>query len=148
MQIMLLNNPFMFDDLMVSTVDFTKFAKHCLQKDKITKVNHKGVAFKLLKGNYKNFIELEYNIKQKPLPLQGPPDRTTIPVDFFFYKDLEYLKQGNTERKYTSSLTKSKAARYKIEGLEEMISNLWSSSKEGYDLNASLGIHHWGPKRQ
>ncbi|GKB66055.1 zinc knuckle CX2CX4HX4C containing protein [Tanacetum coccineum] len=35
----------------------------------------------------------------KPLPLQGPSDRTTIPVDFFFNKELEYLKQGNTERK-------------------------------------------------
>ncbi|GJW94479.1 hypothetical protein Tco_0174151 [Tanacetum coccineum] len=29
-----------------------------------------------------------------------------------------------------------------------MILNLWSSSKERYDLNASLGICHWGPKRQ
>ncbi|GJT29152.1 hypothetical protein Tco_0909427 [Tanacetum coccineum] len=115
MQIMLLNSPFMFDDLMVSTVDFTKFAKHCLQKDKITKVDLKGAAFKLLKGNYKNYIELEYNMKQNPLPLQGPPDRTTIPVDFFFNKYPEYLKQGNTERKYTSSLTKLKAARARHE---------------------------------
>ncbi|GKA98003.1 hypothetical protein Tco_0825897 [Tanacetum coccineum] len=44
----------------------------------------------------------------KPLLLQGPPGRTTIPVDFFFNKDLEYLKIGNKEKKYASSLTKPK----------------------------------------
>nr|GEU85566.1 hypothetical protein [Tanacetum cinerariifolium] len=47
----------------------------------------------------------------KPLPLQGPPWRTTIPMDFFFNKDLEYLKTEKKEKKYASSLTKSKAAR-------------------------------------
>nr|GEY11520.1 hypothetical protein [Tanacetum cinerariifolium] len=110
----------MFDDLMGSTIDFTKFAKNILKKDEITKFNLEGPAFKLLKGNYRNYIELEYNMEQcylaltyqidwvnpkgdrcpydlsKPLPLQGPPSRTTIPVDFFFNKDLEYLKTRNT----------------------------------------------------
>ncbi|GJU87999.1 hypothetical protein Tco_1300422 [Tanacetum coccineum] len=46
----------------------------------------------------------------KPLPLQGPPSRTTIHVDFFFNKDLEYLRTRNKEKKYASSLTKPKAA--------------------------------------
>ncbi|GJX42631.1 hypothetical protein Tco_0257621 [Tanacetum coccineum] len=105
-----------FDDLMGSTVDFTKFAKHCLKKDKIMKADLKGPAFALLKGNYRNSIELECNLKQcylaltdqidwtnpkgdkcpydlsKSLPLQGHPDHLTILVDFFFNKDLEYLK--------------------------------------------------------
>ncbi|GKB16683.1 hypothetical protein Tco_0850606 [Tanacetum coccineum] len=66
----------------------------------------------------------------KPLPLQGPPSRTTIHVDFFFNKDLEYLKTGNKEKKYASSLTKPKAARYELEGLEEMIPKLWSLTKQ------------------
>ncbi|GJU14700.1 hypothetical protein Tco_1142666 [Tanacetum coccineum] len=106
-----------FDDLMGSTIDFTKFAKHCLKKDKITKADLKGPAFKLLKGNYRNYIKLEYNIEQcylaltdqidsvnpegdrcpynlsKPLLLQGHPGRTTIPVNFYYNKDLEYLKE-------------------------------------------------------
>nr|GEU33797.1 ribonuclease H-like domain-containing protein [Tanacetum cinerariifolium] len=84
----------------------------------------------------------------KPLPLQVPPGRTTIPVEFFFNKDLEYVKIGNTKKKYASSLSKPKAAQYELEGLKEMISNLWSSIEVGYDLNASLKIHHWGLKRQ
>ncbi|GJS99982.1 hypothetical protein Tco_0821152 [Tanacetum coccineum] len=109
-----------FDDIMDSVVDFTKFTKNCLQNDKIMKVDLEGPAFKLLKGNYKKYIELEYNFKQcylaltdqidwinpqggkipydlsKPLPLQGPLGRTTILVDFFFNKDLEYLKNEST----------------------------------------------------
>nr|GEX23701.1 hypothetical protein [Tanacetum cinerariifolium] len=54
------------------------------------------------------------NAKKDPVTFDdviGPPGRTTIPVDFFFNKDLEYLKLGNTKRKYASSLTKPKAAR-------------------------------------
>nr|GEW86577.1 hypothetical protein [Tanacetum cinerariifolium] len=122
-----------FDDLMGSIVDFTKFAKHCHKMEKIMKANLKGPTFKLLKPNYRNYIELEYNMEQcylaltdqidwanpegdrcpydlrKPLPLQGPPNRTTIPVDFFFNKDMEYLKIENTEKKYASSLAKLKA---------------------------------------
>ncbi|GJZ87345.1 hypothetical protein Tco_0658955 [Tanacetum coccineum] len=42
-------------------------------------------------------------------------------------------------------LTKLKAARYELEGLEKMISKLWSSSKVQYDKDAALGIHHWDP---
>ncbi|GJZ80477.1 hypothetical protein Tco_0645471 [Tanacetum coccineum] len=108
--------PVTFDDIMGSVVDFTNFAKNCLQKDKITKSDLEGPAFKLLKGKYKNYIELEYNFEEcylaltdqtnwinpegeritydlsKPLSLQGPPGRTTIPVNFFFNKYLEYLK--------------------------------------------------------
>ncbi|GJY84506.1 hypothetical protein Tco_0497882 [Tanacetum coccineum] len=130
---------------MGSTVDFTKFAKNRLKKDKITKAYLKGPAFKLLKGTYKNNNELEYNMEQcylafsyqldwenpkgnkcpydmsKPLPLQGPPGHLTILVDFFFNNDLEYLKTGNKERKYDASLTKTKATRYDLKGIEDMI---------------------------
>nr|GEW61195.1 hypothetical protein [Tanacetum cinerariifolium] len=82
-----------------------------------------------------NNIELEYNLEpcylaltdqidwanpeggkcpydlSKPLPLQGPPGHKTIHVDFFFNKDLKYLKTGNKEKKYVVLLTKLKAAR-------------------------------------
>ncbi|GKB92112.1 hypothetical protein Tco_0964384, partial [Tanacetum coccineum] len=131
-------DPVTFDDLMSSTIDFTKYIKHCLKKDRTTKADLEGPTFKLLKGNYRNYIELEYNMERNPLPLQGPLGHTTIPIDFFFNKDLEYLKKGNTKRKYAYPLTKPKATRYELDGLEEMILNLWSSSNEGYDLNASL----------
>ncbi|GJT68831.1 hypothetical protein Tco_1020311 [Tanacetum coccineum] len=123
-----------FDDQMVSTVDFTKFAKNRLKKDKLTKADLEGPTFKLLKGGFNNNIELEYNMEQcylgltdqidwvnpegdrcpydlsKPLPLQGPLGHTIIPVDFFFNQDLEYLKTGNKDKKSAVSLIKLKAA--------------------------------------
>ncbi|GJZ30799.1 hypothetical protein Tco_0575846 [Tanacetum coccineum] len=99
----------------------------------------------LLKGTYRSSVELEYNMEEcyraltdqldwanpkgnrcpfdmsKPLSLQDKEGHLTIPVKFFFNNDLEYLKAGNTERKYSSSITKTKAARYTLEGTEEMI---------------------------
>ncbi|GJY33822.1 hypothetical protein Tco_0418291 [Tanacetum coccineum] len=57
-----------------SVVDFTKFVKNCLQKEKIRKADLKERAFKLLKGNYKNYIELEYNFEQCYLPLIDQTD--------------------------------------------------------------------------
>ncbi|GKB82540.1 hypothetical protein Tco_0949435 [Tanacetum coccineum] len=87
-----------------------------LKKDKITKADLEGPTFMLLKGTCRNQIKLEYNFEQcylalsdkldwtnpegdrcpfdmsKPLPLQGPPGHLTVPVDYFFNNDLEYLK--------------------------------------------------------
>nr|GEY29541.1 hypothetical protein [Tanacetum cinerariifolium] len=50
---------------------------------------------------------------KKPLPLQGPSGHLTILIDFFFNNDLEYLKTGNQERKYATTLTKTK-----VQGVE------------------------------
>ncbi|GJY11401.1 hypothetical protein Tco_0379586 [Tanacetum coccineum] len=71
----------------------------------------------------------------KPLPLQGHPCHLTIAVDYFFNNDLEYLKSSNLERTYTMSITKTKAARYEIEGIEDMVPTLWSPTKVGSKLN-------------
>ncbi|GJT20730.1 hypothetical protein Tco_0890667 [Tanacetum coccineum] len=128
-------NQHTFDDVMVSVIDFTNFTKNFLKKDKIVKAGLEGLAFKLMKGGHKNYIELEYNFEQcylalsdqldwvnpkgdkipydlsKPLPLHGTLGHLTILADFFFNKDLEYLTIGNVEKKYATLLTKPKAAR-------------------------------------
>ncbi|GJV98517.1 hypothetical protein Tco_1553769 [Tanacetum coccineum] len=46
----------------------------------------------------------------KPLPLQDKEGRLTVPIEFFFNNDLEYLKAGNKERTYSSSITKTPGA--------------------------------------
>ncbi|GJZ26099.1 hypothetical protein Tco_0570352 [Tanacetum coccineum] len=113
---------------MATPIDFTKFAMNRIKKDKIIRVDLVRPVYKLLKGTCKSSIELEYNMDQcynaltdqldwtnpegdrfpydlsKPLHLQGSPGYLTIPVDFFFNNDLEYLKTGNSERKYTNKL--------------------------------------------
>ncbi|GJW16027.1 hypothetical protein Tco_0020160 [Tanacetum coccineum] len=47
----------------------------------------------------------------KLLPLQDKEGRLTVPVEFFFNNNLEYLKAGNKERTYSSSITKTPATR-------------------------------------
>ncbi|GJT08791.1 hypothetical protein Tco_0843253 [Tanacetum coccineum] len=48
----------------------------------------------------------------KPLPLKGHPGHLTIAEEYFFNNDLEYLKSTDSERKYITSITKTKAARF------------------------------------
>ncbi|GJS28743.1 hypothetical protein Tco_0489363 [Tanacetum coccineum] len=131
---------------MSSFVDFSKFVMHRLKKDKITKADLEGPVFKLLKGTCRSSrppVDLS-----KPLLLQEKDGRLVIPVEFFSNNDLEYLKIGNKERKYTVSMTKTKAIRYELVGIEEMILGLWSLVIATYDKNAELGIYHLGLKRQ
>ncbi|GJS37519.1 RNA-directed DNA polymerase, eukaryota, reverse transcriptase zinc-binding domain protein [Tanacetum coccineum] len=57
---------------------------------------------------------------------------------------MEYLRSGNLEeKKYATSFTKPKAARYELYGIEEMIPNLWSPYKVAYDKDVAYGISHW-----
>nr|GEU31130.1 hypothetical protein [Tanacetum cinerariifolium] len=43
-----------------------------------------------------------------------------VPVDYFFNNDLAYLQGESTVRTYTTSLTKTKAAKYDLKGIEDM----------------------------
>ncbi|GJX85194.1 hypothetical protein Tco_0335968 [Tanacetum coccineum] len=70
----------------------------------------------------------------------------TVAVDYFFNNDLEYLKSSDPERTYTTSITKIKAARYEIEGIEDMVPMLWSPAKVRYDKDALKGIKHYGER--
>ncbi|GJU55437.1 hypothetical protein Tco_1229151 [Tanacetum coccineum] len=104
-----------------------------------------GPVYNLLKGTCKRCMELEYNMKEcyralsdqldwnnpegnhcpydlsKPIPLQEIRGRLSVPVDFFFNNDLEYLRGGSIDR---------------------------NPIKVAYDKYAALGVFYWGPKRQ
>ncbi|GJW55031.1 hypothetical protein Tco_0099116 [Tanacetum coccineum] len=84
----------------------------------------------------------------KPLPLQGPLSHRTIAADYFFNNDLKYLKTSDAKVTYTTSITKTKAARYEIKGIEDMVPTLWSTIKHVYDKDALMGIKHWGERRK
>ncbi|GJV03323.1 hypothetical protein Tco_1336892 [Tanacetum coccineum] len=131
-----------------------------------------GPAYKLLKGTCRSYVKLEYNMEEcykalndqldwnklkgdrypfdlrKPLPLVQSRNHQIVPVDYFFNNDLAYLQGGSTGRTYTTSLTKTKAAKYDLPGIEDMVPNLWSPIKVAYDKHALLDTSHWGPKRQ
>ncbi|GJT20507.1 hypothetical protein Tco_0890444 [Tanacetum coccineum] len=129
-------------------------------------------AYNILKGNCRSYVELDYNIEEcykaqtgqldwnnpegdrypfelsKPLHLVMSGNRQIVSVDYFFNNDLAYLQGGSTDITYTTSLTKTKAAKYELPGIEYMVPNFWSPVKVAYDNHALLGTSHWGPKRQ
>nr|GEW99476.1 hypothetical protein [Tanacetum cinerariifolium] len=66
----------------------------------------------------------------KPIPLIKDQCCQVVPANYFINNDLEYLKGGSLSRKYTTSTTKTKAAKYDtIEGIEDMVPSLWSPVK-------------------
>ncbi|GJV50229.1 hypothetical protein Tco_1440441 [Tanacetum coccineum] len=81
---------------------------------------------------------------RKPLPLiLDHRGRQAIPQDYFINNDLEYLKGGSLSRKYSTSVTKTKAATYEIKWIEDMVPNLWSPVKVVYDKHTYWGTSHW-----
>ncbi|GKA30442.1 hypothetical protein Tco_0716747 [Tanacetum coccineum] len=64
--------------------------------------------------------------------------------------DLEYLKGGSSSRKYTTSITKTKAVDYgQVKWIEDRIPRTtWSVVPIDYDKHAYWGTYHWGPKCQ
>nr|GEX53697.1 hypothetical protein [Tanacetum cinerariifolium] len=79
---------------------------------------------------------LRHNVS-KPLPLGGPPGQGTIQSDFFFNKDLEYLRYDSKGRRPALSISKMKAAYYPDAGLEQMVPDqFWIEEECKYDIAA------------
>nr|GEU48151.1 putative ribonuclease H-like domain-containing protein [Tanacetum cinerariifolium] len=165
-------DPFTFNDLMATPIDFSKYVLNRLKIDNLTQDLLLGPGYNLLKGTCTSGIKLEYNFQErfnalpekldwnnpegdrypfdvsKPLPLQSLPGHLTVATDYFFNNDLDYLKSSYLERTYTTSITKTKAARYEIVGIENMVPTLWSTIKHAYDKDVARGIKHWGERRK
>nr|GEX01088.1 integrase, catalytic region, zinc finger, CCHC-type, peptidase aspartic, catalytic [Tanacetum cinerariifolium] len=83
---------------------------------------------------------LKYSILIKPLPLGGPPGQVIIQSDFFFNKDLEYLRYGNKGSRLALSISKIKAAYYPNVGLEQMVPDqMWIEEECKYGI-ASIAV--------
>nr|GEZ49704.1 hypothetical protein [Tanacetum cinerariifolium] len=78
----------------------------------------------------------------KPQDLEGPAFEMvkvflTIQSDFFFSKDLEYLKYGSKGRRPALSISKMKAEYYPEAGLEQMVPvQFWIDEECKYDIAA------------
>ncbi|GKC18784.1 hypothetical protein Tco_1020934, partial [Tanacetum coccineum] len=140
-----IKDPLTFNDLMATPIDFSKYVLNRLKIDNLTQDLLLGPAYDLLKGRCTSSIKLEYNFQEcfnaltdkldwnnhegdcyafdlsKPLPLHGHPGHLTVVGDYFFNNDLEYLKSSDPKRTYTTSIMKTKAARYEIVGIEDMV---------------------------
>ncbi|GKE39693.1 hypothetical protein Tco_1463098 [Tanacetum coccineum] len=91
---------------------------------------------------------VKYNVS-KPLPLGGEPGHIIIQSDFFFNKDLEYLRYGRKIGRPALSILKMKVAFYPDVGLEQLVPDLfWIEEEYKYDIAAMYGISHWWFQRQ
>ncbi|GKC63710.1 hypothetical protein Tco_1096308 [Tanacetum coccineum] len=91
---------------------------------------------------------IKHNVS-KPLPLGGQPGQITIQADFFFNKDLEYLRYGSKGGRPALSISKMKVAYYPDVGLEQMVPDeMWIEEECKYDIMAMYGISHWWFQRQ
>ncbi|GKE39458.1 hypothetical protein Tco_1462863 [Tanacetum coccineum] len=160
--------PTTFDELMSTPIDFSAYVLHNLKIENLTQEHLVGPAFNLLKGTCKSRVELEFHFEEcykvvndkldwhnpegheypfdlsKPLPLIEDQGRQVVPANYFFNNDLEYLKGGSSSGKYTTSTTKTKAAKYdNIEGIEDMVQTLWSPVKVAYDKHVVWRTSHW-----
>ncbi|GJR28337.1 hypothetical protein Tco_1104569 [Tanacetum coccineum] len=62
----------------------------------------------------------------KPLPLITRGKRQRVPFEFFINNDLKYLQGGISTMTYTTSTTKTKAAKYDPPGIKDKVPNIWS----------------------
>ncbi|GJX26995.1 hypothetical protein Tco_0233291, partial [Tanacetum coccineum] len=115
-----------------------------------------GPAFEIVKVFHPNVLHLQYQMEEchkvltdqvddaiirhnvsKPLPLGGQPGQITIQADFFFNKDLEYLRYGSKGGRHALSILKMKAAYYPDVGLEQMVLDQMCIEEEcKYDIAA------------
>ncbi|GKE68832.1 hypothetical protein Tco_1526904, partial [Tanacetum coccineum] len=121
-----------------NTRDMTTFMKwYCRQVNKttLTQVDFKGKAYEVVKSFYLDVIHLQVDVNQ-PLLLDGPPGHVTIQPQFFFNKDLEYLRYGSKESNPAISISKIKAASYPDFRLELLVpKQMWIYDVCTYDIN-------------
>ncbi|GKE44268.1 hypothetical protein Tco_1471552 [Tanacetum coccineum] len=101
-----------------------------------------GPAYELLNGACRSYAELDYNMEEcyKALNDQldwNNPEDDRYPFDLS--KPLPLIQSRNHH---------TKAAKYDLPGIEDMVPNLWSPIKVSYNKHALLDTSHWGPKRQ
>ncbi|GKB76427.1 hypothetical protein Tco_0943322 [Tanacetum coccineum] len=144
--------------VMNTPIDFLAYVMNNLKIDNLTQERLVGPAFNLLKWTCRSQVELEYHFEEcykavtdrldwnnpegkeypfdlsKPLLLIEDQGRQVVLVGYFINNDLEYLKGGSSSKKFMTSTTKTKAAKYDdIQGIEYMVPSLWSPMKIAYD---------------
>nr|GFA86906.1 hypothetical protein [Tanacetum cinerariifolium] len=114
-----------FDDLMSTPIDFSAFVMNRPHISDLTQDILVGSTYNILKGTCRSYVELEYNME-------------------VCYKALtDQLDLNNPEGdRYPFDLSKplplTKAAKYDLPGIEDMVPNLWSLIKVAYGKHALL----------
>ncbi|GJZ99496.1 hypothetical protein Tco_0672047, partial [Tanacetum coccineum] len=150
------------NSLLAQTGDMATFMDwYCKQQgiSELTPKDLEGPAFEIVKVFHHDVIHLQFQMEEchklltdqvddailrynvsKPLPLGGEPGHVTIQPDFFFNKDLEYLRYGRKVGRPALSISKMKAAYYPDVGLEQLVPDqFWIEEECKYDIAAMYG---------
>nr|GEX67415.1 hypothetical protein [Tanacetum cinerariifolium] len=154
---------------MDTLMDFSNFLINRLKVDTLTPELLAGPTYELMKGSCKSLVELEYHLEEVYKATTDQPDwvnpegqhyphnlfkhlplipnnrgRRVIPFDHFINNDLEYLCGGASSRKYTTSITKTKATDYgHIKWIEDLVPRtMWIEETICYDKHTLWGVSH------
>nr|GEU62368.1 hypothetical protein [Tanacetum cinerariifolium] len=125
-----------FNELMDTPLDFSNFLINRLKVDTLTPELLAGPTYELMKGSCKSLVELEYHLEEVFKATTDQLDRVN--------------PEGTSSRKYTTSVTKTKATDYRhIKWIKDLVPRaMWIEEPIGYDKHALWGVSHWGHKRQ
>ncbi|GKF10395.1 hypothetical protein Tco_0048321 [Tanacetum coccineum] len=120
-----------FDELTDSTFDFSAFEFDRAITEKLDWINPEGRQY-------------PHDLRQPLSLVPNSQGRRVIPFHHFINNDLEYLRGGVLSRKYSTSVTKTKAADYgHIKWIEDLVPNsMWSQTIIKYEKFALWGISH------
>nr|GEU39204.1 reverse transcriptase domain-containing protein [Tanacetum cinerariifolium] len=151
------------DSLLVQTGDIAIFMNSFCKRRGITELKPQdleGPAFEIVKVFHPDVIHLQYQMEEchklltdrvddsilrhnvsKPLPLGGPHGQVIIQTNFFFNKDLEYLRYDSKGIRPALSISKMKATYYPDVGLEQMVPDqFWIEEKCKYNIAAMKDV--------
>nr|GFA73256.1 hypothetical protein [Tanacetum cinerariifolium]GFA73918.1 hypothetical protein [Tanacetum cinerariifolium] len=155
-----------FNELLDTPLDFSNFIMNRLRVDTLTPKLLAGPTYKLIKGSCISLTELEYHLEEvykattdhldwvnpkgqqyphnllQPLPLiPNNQGRRVIPFAHFINNDLEYLRGGASSQKYTTSVTKTKAADYgNIKWIEDLFYGFAVNRESALDVYSKRRI--------
>nr|GEW34413.1 hypothetical protein [Tanacetum cinerariifolium] len=163
-----------FNDLLDTPLDFSNFIMNRLRVHTLTTELLAGPTYELMKGSCNSLIELKYhleelykettdqldwvnpegqqylhNLLQPLLLIPNNRGHRVIPFAYFINNDLEYLRGDASSQKYTTSVTKTKAADYEhIKWIEDLVPcTMWIQEPINYDKRiiaiTSLKIVEW-----
>nr|GEX91056.1 hypothetical protein [Tanacetum cinerariifolium] len=143
---LIVEDPLIFNDLIATPIDFCKYVLNGLKIENLTQDILLGHAFNLLKGTCSSSIKLDYNFQECFNVLTNKLDWNNPEGDRYLFDLSKPLPLQ--EVTYTTSIMKTKASRYEINGIKDMVPTLWSTIKHAYDKDAKKGIKHWGKRRK
>nr|GEZ69405.1 hypothetical protein [Tanacetum cinerariifolium] len=120
--------PLTFYELMHAPIDFSAFVMNHLKINNLTKEHLVGLVYNMLKETCKIYVELDYTMEECYHALfeqldWNNPEGHHCPYDLTKPLPMQMSSQAFT--------TKSKAIRYELKGIEDMVPNLWSPVRRG-----------------